>query len=271
MPKYFLSICAVVKNESPYIAEWLEFHRLQGVEQFYLYHNGDDENPLIYEDTCSGNDITWLPWPGKCQQNKAYQHCLEAFGGESEWIAFIDVDEFLWSPPYPGDLRYAIDAVCFRAYDDSDIGAIAVHWYLFGSNGHEEKTDGLVIERFTRRSALPDKHVKSIVCGSAISSVSKNPHAFYLRDGFFAISESGVGYPVEYATMPGGTADVLRINHYVTKSRAEYAERKKLGDANSGIVPSEKRIAEMYAAHDCNDVEDTVLRDLYAEKIKEKL
>ena len=40
-PKYYLSVCAIAKNEGPYFKEWIEWHRKQGVEKFYIYE-GDD-------------------------------------------------------------------------------------------------------------------------------------------------------------------------------------------------------------------------------------
>lgn len=46
----YLSICAVIKNEGPYLEEWIEFHRIQGVEHFYLYDNGSaDQTKDILE------------------------------------------------------------------------------------------------------------------------------------------------------------------------------------------------------------------------------
>lgn len=37
--KYEVTVCAVFKDEAPYIREWVEFHMAQGVERFYLYDN----------------------------------------------------------------------------------------------------------------------------------------------------------------------------------------------------------------------------------------
>ena len=39
-----LSFVAIVKNEAPYIVEWIEFHRLVGVDKFYIYDNESSEN-----------------------------------------------------------------------------------------------------------------------------------------------------------------------------------------------------------------------------------
>jgi len=38
--KRYLSICAIRKNEAPYLVEWIEFHQIVGVERFYLYDIG---------------------------------------------------------------------------------------------------------------------------------------------------------------------------------------------------------------------------------------
>ena len=39
LPKYYLAVCAIAKNEGPYFKEWIEWHHKQGVEKFYIYDN----------------------------------------------------------------------------------------------------------------------------------------------------------------------------------------------------------------------------------------
>ncbi|XDE60951.1 glycosyltransferase family 92 protein [Arthrospira platensis BEA 1257B] len=38
------SICAIMRDEGCYLMEWLEFHKLVGVERFYLYNNNSVDN-----------------------------------------------------------------------------------------------------------------------------------------------------------------------------------------------------------------------------------
>ena len=39
----YLSIWALYQDEAPYMREWIEFHRLMGVEHFFLYdHDSAD-------------------------------------------------------------------------------------------------------------------------------------------------------------------------------------------------------------------------------------
>ena len=34
---YDLAVVAILKDEAPYLAEWLDYHLAAGVEHFYLY------------------------------------------------------------------------------------------------------------------------------------------------------------------------------------------------------------------------------------------
>ena len=270
MTRYFLSICAIVRHEAPYFLEWAAFHLLQGVDHFFIYHNrhGNDDKEtmdVIAADAEKNKDISYIPWFGEKQQCRAYQHCLDTEEQNSEWIAFIDVDEFLWN----ADPRTTWEDELEVLIGKPDVAAIAVHWYLFGSNNQKEKTDGLVIERFTKRADLPDNHVKSICRPRYIESCASNPHAFIAKEGYRIIDERGVELPRQYANSTTGTADILRINHMHTKSYQEYVDRKSgAPDANSGVRYSKEQIDIMFAGHDVNEVEDTIVKDLYAEKVK---
>lgn len=268
MKPYFLSICAVVKNEFPYILEFLAFHKLQGVEHFYLYDNGSTDGTFqILEELAIKKWITLRDWRAVNPiQLRAYNDCLNMYTAESEWIAFIDVDEFLYSRTFPTLKEFIKSMVFFSGYN---IGAIAAHWFLFGSNYYEEKTNGLVIERFTQREPNMNLHVKSIVNTDAAISTGKDPHTFYFKDNFVAINDGGVALPKDYPLTSNSCANNLRINHYHTKSKAEYLIRKKLGDPQTMVIDTPERLEERFLAHDRNEVEDTYLRDKYREKVKE--
>ena len=44
--KYEISICAIFKNEAPFLKEWLEFHLMLGIDHFYLYNNNSEDDYL---------------------------------------------------------------------------------------------------------------------------------------------------------------------------------------------------------------------------------
>lgn len=254
MNKYFLSACAVVKNEAPYLAEWLEWHLLAGVEHFYIYDNDStDGTKEVLKPYIDQKIVTYVVDSRYPVQLRAYSDCLVEHGWQSTWIAFLDIDEFLHSRAE----GVSVPSILVNLPDDC--GALAVTWLMFGSNGNAQKESGLVIERFTKRGTWPDKHCKSIVRTSFTRGVGKDPHAFRVHKGFAIYDENLNKLPEEYGVMEGRTADVIAIAHYHVKSEEEYLARKQQADANSGRRYTYAQIVEKFKAHDLNEVQDFTL------------
>src|SRR3954447_16807791 len=98
-PPIGLAVCAIFRDQARYLAEWVSFHRIQGAERFYLYDNRstDDWQVELRPEIEAGIvEVTHFPFvPAKA---RAYEDCLRRHGDEARCIAFIDVDEFLFSP-----------------------------------------------------------------------------------------------------------------------------------------------------------------------------
>ena len=59
-----LSICAIFKNEAPYLREWVEFHRLVGVESIYLYQNrSEDDYQSALHPFLNDGFVHLIDWP----------------------------------------------------------------------------------------------------------------------------------------------------------------------------------------------------------------
>ena len=78
-----------------------------GVERFFLYDNGstDDHRDVLAPYLDEGIVIVhdWpMPFIGRRGRagalQRAFDHCLGAHREDSRWIAFLDLDEFLFSP-----------------------------------------------------------------------------------------------------------------------------------------------------------------------------
>ena len=62
--QYKVTICAIFKNEGPYLREWLEYHMMIGVEHFYMYNNcSDDDYLTILKPYIDDNIVTLIDWP----------------------------------------------------------------------------------------------------------------------------------------------------------------------------------------------------------------
>ncbi len=211
----YLSICAIYRDEAPYLREWVEFHRLAGVERFFLYDNRSaDEHRDVLAPRIEDGSVVIREWPDTRGQIPAYEHCLREHGERSRWIAFLDLDEFLFSPggtPLPEVLE---------GY--GRFPGLGVNWCLFGPSGHETKPSGLVVESYLQRLNVPDNRtIKSIVDPArAVECRSVHQFAYECSD---AVDENG--YPVFGYHTKSVSFSKLRINHYATKSVAEYRMR----------------------------------------------
>lgn len=248
-----LAAVAVMKDEGPYLAEWLEYHRLVGVEKFYLYDNGStDQTAEVLALYIKEGLVELTPWPYRHKQIAAYNDCLAKHRLDTKWLAVIDLDEFIVPVA-----RRTIPEI-LKDYE-GEVG-LAAHWVYYGDNGHTEKTPGLVMERFTARAAEPDEFVKAIV----------NPRAcFALRGhhGCFVGSRASVNeLGVRVRSQTGRAAiEKIRINHYWCKSWEEYLAKARRGRADDNDpLPVDR---SMFDARNRNDVQDPIMKP-YVQKLK---
>jgi hypothetical protein len=261
--KRYLGVCAIYRDEAPYLAEWIEFHRLVGVERFFLYDHGSVDDHLdVLAPYLDDGSVELTPWPRYPGQHQAYEHCAARQAGETRWIAFIDLDEFLFSPtgaPVSDVLR-----------DYEDYAAVSVNWIVFGNSGHETKPDGLVTESFlwrVRDDADPNRHVKTIANPEHVRRC-RNPHYFFYSEGQHAVDE--LFRPIKWAHSETSSVERLRINHYLTRSDEEFLRKLRKGKADSleGREAGIRRYREM--GRERNEVRDETIL-VYLPRLKEAL
>lgn len=259
MTKSELSICAIFRNEALYLKEWIEFHLLVGVEKFYLYNNRSDDNYLKvlwpYMKMGIVNLQEWNIDPPA--QIEAYRHCIDNYKNDSEWIAFIDIDEFIWSNKY-NKITEALDT--FPEY----YNAVGVNWLCFGSGDQQKYIDKPVIERFTWRKNqdIPANHyIKSII------RMSNGIFTFY--DAHYALipTYSPNGKLINGSHNTDHDYSILQINHYGSKSKEEWIKRQSLGKPDTiNFVPNEQCYNDVQG----NEVDDREIQK-FLQELKEKL
>lgn len=209
----YLAICGVYRDEAPYLREWIEFHRLVGVEKFFLYDNKSTDAHLeVLEPYLEDGTVVLQDWPQfPAGQQSAYEHCLEEHREESRWIAFIDLDEFLFSPTYRSlpDLLGELESY----------PGVGVNSVFFGTSGHRTRPAGLVIENYLENDGGEGKlAVKSIVDPQRTVGC-KSVHHFSYTDGL-AVNEHG--FPIQAQFTKSVSHSLLRINHYWAKSEEQF-------------------------------------------------
>lgn len=282
-PPAYLAACAIFRDEAPYLDEWVRFHQSVGVEHCFLYDNQSTDRPeSVLAPYLAAGQVTLIPWSVPWHhgaQRRAYEHCLQRARGRWRWIAFIDIDEFLFSPS-----GRSLPEV-LRRFEPAP--GVVVHWQCYGSNGHRLRADQPVTQRFTRRAPthwVRNRKVKSIVDPQrAIKPLSV--HHFAYADAADAVDETGRAvrfrpkprfkkqakrfyghfgpllrwlpvdpYKGADIARPGIPVSLLRINHYPVKSHEEFLAKARL--------KQERRRYEdldYFAYHDRNEVEDPIL------------
>ena len=92
-----LAVVAIMKCEGPYLKEWLDYHLMAGVDHFYIYDNESPDNQAeVAKPYVEAGLVTYIPFPGKSRQVRAYNDAINKFKLQSRYIAFIDCDEFIF-------------------------------------------------------------------------------------------------------------------------------------------------------------------------------
>ncbi|MBQ1203671.1 MAG: glycosyltransferase family 2 protein [Loktanella sp.] len=138
-----------MKNEAPFILEWVAYHLAIGVKHFLVYTNDCTDNTTDILDRLSELGIVtrvpnpWDPSSGKKPQHVALDDALrQPVLKKADWVLTIDVDEFV--NIHVGDGTFAD---LFKAAGDPNV--ISFTWKFFGNDGIDAYEDRPIIEQFT--------------------------------------------------------------------------------------------------------------------------
>eukprot|EP00116_Pleurobrachia_bachei_P003529 sb/3463791/ len=181
----------------------------------------------------------------------AIVHSLAKYGCQSQWTALIDDDEFIL-PKNGKTVLEILDS--YKSY-----GGITMGWAWFGSNGHIEKPETLVIESYTKRQAKLDRLYKTIIQPKYFSWL-KTIHYPMFPSSHPLVTEKFERVSTNWKRNHP-TSDVIQLNHYKVKSMAEWIERVRVRGAVAG--PHWRDTLGDFKTWDVNEVEDTdILRGL---------
>ena len=96
-----LTICAIIRDEVPYLQEWIVFHLLRGADHFVIYDNDSCDDPGgVLAPWIARGIVELIPWPsflaGANAQHMCYGHACRYMSGKTRWLSFLDLDEFLF-------------------------------------------------------------------------------------------------------------------------------------------------------------------------------
>lgn len=239
-------IVAMMRNEAPYLLEWIAYHRLIGFGQITIYDNeSNDASPRILGPLARAGIINAVYWRDRrAKMDRAYTHARKRLLPFVEWCLFCDLDEFLVLRP-----GIALEHLLPK---EPDIAGLAICWRVFGSSGLRNRGTDPVMARFLKARARDSRVVKTMARLSDLPAMSVHlPRAINGRvtdlDG--RTLEHVHGNSIEWQT------DCLaRLHHYQNRSWEEFVCKRARGEGAflGGFIPATnfERIGEGVVAMD---------------------
>lgn len=274
-----------VKNEGPFILEWIAFNRVIGVTDFLFYSNDCDDGTDSLLDALQNNGIvTHLanPATGRNYQMEALKDARKQdVVRDADWVWIADVDEFLNIHIGDGTIPELIRAC-------NDPRAISVTFQFFANDGVEKFADEPVIAQFLH-SHNPDIwcdqlaiEVKTLV-RSDFPVQYFGAHRPFFREKLPASKRpkwsdgSGRDVPHRFLVAANkrrirkfpahGSRKFATLNHYALRSLDSYLVKNDRGDVNR----DNRNFDDSYWCErndDCN-FDDSILR--YLPRLKQEI
>lgn len=229
---YNFVICSIFKNEAKYLVEWLEFHRLIGVDHIFLYNNFSEDNYLnVLQKYITEGFVSLKEWPYEKGQISAYEDCYKRVKSQSKWIMFLDLDEFIC-------LKYETNikdwVLKYERYP-----SVILYWLMFGTSGKiEDDSQKIVIEQYTH-CWDSIRNVGKIILNTDFEPVNIYHHHIFCKFRFMGLNLKipMINEQKKFIYFPGTEKCQknfsIQINHYWSKSLYEYIRKIDKGDVFS--------------------------------------
>jgi hypothetical protein len=266
---------SMMKDEGPFVIEWVAHHLAVGFTDLVVYTNdcsdGTDDMLIRLEDLGLAHHRRNAIPEGIRPQPSALNYAQdEPVVQNSDWVMVFDADEFL-------SIRYGDGTLddLLTATKAQDANGIVVTWRIFGSGGVVDWSRAPVTEQYLmaapttwnkgwgvktlftfdadywklgiHRPKMKTRHIKTAFPDSVkwLTGSGRVMEDYFKFRGWRSITRT-IGY------------DWVQLNHYAVKSVDSYAIRKMRGNVNN---KKDKYNSDYWSLQDRNEVrDDTMLR-----------
>ncbi|MDO5603757.1 MAG: FkbM family methyltransferase [Paracoccus sp. (in: a-proteobacteria)] len=252
-PRVLVATC--MKNEGPFILEWLAWQRAVGVNDFIIFTNDlSDGSQEMLDYLHAAGQLTHLPNPATILGSPAFQpvalkytHLMPQFRAADYFIS-MDVDEFINVRTGDGTLGALFAHV-------GPFDALSMSEVTHGTNGIEHFSDGWVTDLFPAHGTetpgrnLSRRGVKTIVRLGDKLSMARNHRADFhpgsdprWLDGSGRETRHFLDDPGENGHDARGSFDLVTLEHYALRSDESFLAKKDRGD----VVSATRSVSRRY-------------------------
>lgn len=223
-----IALCVIGRRENLYAKEFVEHYKKLGFDNIFILDNnydGEEHFEEVLDDYIKEDFVKIIDIRNQqnCQMRE-YTKFYEQYGGDFDWIAFFDFDEFLevngmnakeWLSEFPDDCE-----------------EILTNWMCMTDNNLVHYDDRPLMVRFREpmpfdrpvQYSFPDNcHVKSIIRGGLpILLFRGNPHVpdtpLKAYNASRVRCQNSPWQPIDFTT--------AHLKHFTTKTIEEWMTRK---------------------------------------------
>lgn len=241
-------LIATMKNEGPFLIEWVAWHRLIGFDDIIVAQNDSDDLTSemllclqsigaihFIENSNAGGALVPTNHQGRAYF-RATAHPLYA---ASDWAMTLDADEFVAITTGNGQVKDLIDRL------GADVNQIYIHWANMGSGGLSTFEDALVTTRFTQTDVQGKIKIfpnlfKTLYRTAAFERACVHRPKPAILDPERAVTASGTRIASEDMGMSGskdpGGQEFARVFHYRIRDAESFVLAKTRGRPGTGSI-----------------------------------
>lgn len=217
-------VCAIIKDEHIFLKEWIDHHLSIGFDYIYLYEDKESkshesivqhyDNVFLrrYETDSQIQELLHLQGNSR-RQLVLYSWFCETYQKQYDWVAFIDLDEFIFFED-----GWSLDKLC-DAFESHS--SVLLYWKMMGASGHIKRPFCGVKEAYTKNVPLLECDDKW--CYKSLVNLKKYQGLEDLHTAIGAVKTDYSQNSNEHNVSE--CYEKAWINHYFTKSWEDWCDR----------------------------------------------
>lgn len=245
---YKISVGTMFRNEAFFLKEWIDYHLMIGVEHFYMYNDSSTDNwEEIMKPYIDKGIVEVFPWFIAernmiwTMQLLAFQEIGKKYGKDTEWLTFIDIDEFI----LPIKNKSLLE--CLETHFTGS-SAVYMSWLNFGTSSINIEPYDTILDKLKMsadklhsRNASGKTIFKTACASDQNYKYMWSPHFIPLDDGIY-FNGDGHG-PIPFNEQNSDIlldgkhhGSLIRINHYCHRDENYFANVRYPRDGNKELT-----------------------------------